>query len=225
MSGFNPETYVSERAREAESVGRITHLLMTHFHFCGVEETQHFDKDDKCGVDLFLFPDMPFTELTGFPIMRAQVKSSEAGVDGFYEKGKKINGLEGHEWRQRKLVVLNGSWAQETILADFMGQTANLMGIWDDPVKLNDFVNAFDEYPRLAFRRTAAKGLLKQYREPLYDWVAGRVDRNKKKGVLYVHPEADIQVPASLVSRESTPRRLYPEALHTVKSVQDTKSR
>jgi hypothetical protein len=174
MSGFNKETYVPNRAIEAQSVARISNLLIDHFHFCGVEETEHFDSDDKKGIDLFAFPDKKFTQLTDFPIMAIQVKSSEIGLEGFYEKGKRIYGREGYEWRKMRLVVLNGSWAQETILADFIGQTANLVGIWGDNEKMDAFVGQLDDYPQQCFSRTMAKRLLQQFREPLYDWVAGR---------------------------------------------------
>ena len=174
MSGYNPETYVSNRAIEAQSVARISNLLIAQFHFCGVEETEHFDSDDKKGIDLFAFPDKEFTALTDFPMMAIQVKSSEIGLEGFYEKGKRINGREGYEWRKMRLVVLNGSWAQETVLADFIGQTTNLMGIWGDSEKISAFVGQLDEYPQQCFSRTMAKGLLEQYRGALYDWVAGK---------------------------------------------------
>ena len=197
MSGYNPETYVSQRAKEAQSVARVSNLLIEHFHFCGVEETIHDDDDDKRGIDLFAFPDKRFTELTNFPIMAVQVKSSEIGLDGFYQKGKRVNDREGYEWRKMRLVVLNGSWVQETILADFIGQTANLVGIWGDDEKMDAFVKQLDDYPQQCFHRTMAKGLIRQYRESLYDWVAGR-----KKPV----PRVNHVLPSGLVEVYSNPK-------------------
>jgi hypothetical protein len=165
--------WVSSRQVEAESVERVIYTLTKYFPFCGYDETDHNDEEDKIGIDIVFFPDEKFTDLTGFPTINVQVKSSETGLNGFFNQGKKINGAEGYEWRQKRLVVLDAHWHEESLIADFVAQVGNLMGIYFSP-EMSQFVNQLDPYVQQCFRRTVIKGILTEYnREEMYAWVSG----------------------------------------------------
>jgi hypothetical protein len=171
MSHKNLENYVSSKERACESVARISFLLLKYFPLDGIDETKPGDDDDLEGTDLFLFPNREFTDLTDCAVIRVQVKSSETGLKKFVENGKQFFGLSGEEWRDRKLIVLNGQWSETTIIADFVAQLANLRGILNNPFEMEVFLNALGEYPQTCYRHAINQGLLEQYRGELYRWV------------------------------------------------------
>jgi hypothetical protein len=166
--------WISSHQKEVESVKRVIYLLSKYFPLSGIEETKYSDNNDIKGIDLILFPNQTFTDITGFPTINVQVKSSETGLDGFLTKGKKINGENGKEWRERRLVVLNATWHEESLLADFVAQVGNLMGIYGCP-EMDGFVEQLDPYVKQCYHRTVNQDLLRLFkREDMYAWVAGR---------------------------------------------------
>jgi hypothetical protein len=172
MAHKEVENWVSNRQIEMESINRVIYTLSKWFPLCGIEKTiKDSATEDFVGIDLILFPNETFTEITNFPTINVQVKSSEVGLDGFLEKGKRINGEEGFEWQKRRLVVLDGGWGEEPLIADFTAQVGNLMGIWNSPFEMEAFIGKLDPFVRQCYHRTMAKGILHMYkRTEMYAW-------------------------------------------------------
>jgi hypothetical protein len=172
--GYLKNDRVPCNVRESESVFRISTILLKHFPIASFKETEHFDHLDKRGVDLILLPESLFSQMIGMEEINVQVKSSETGLDGFFSKGKKINGCDGKQWRELNLVALNGQWPEDMITADFFYQLINLIGIPDNEFEINDLLDFLKPYVRQSYARAMAKGLLDQYRGEMADWVRGK---------------------------------------------------
>lgn len=179
------ENWVSSAERGAESVATVVRLFSNKKLFpwiTAIEETEKFSSEDRRGFDLIFTLDNIFAELTGLPVVRVQVKSSETGVDGFLAKGKKLNGYTGRQWYEDGLILLNGSWAQESIIADFIAQLINLIGIWGNEYEMKDFLGNIHPGVVSVFEGVMAKGLLEQsYRTEMIKWV--------ERGWKYTHTD------------------------------------
>jgi hypothetical protein len=95
---------------------------------------------------------------------------SDSGLKRAREGRKKILEMRPNEWWGKRVIVLNGKPDQEEILADFLGQMANLQGKWTDFEKLQEFVRQFPDYPQQCFWSAMRKGFF-QRRANLYAWI------------------------------------------------------
>jgi hypothetical protein len=184
-----PESRIPTREKEAHAVAHISRLLMTHFHFAGVDEVvEEGPRDPYAFRHLVFAPDERFTQITDFPSIRVLIVR-EGEMTGFGEKGRKFKNMTPSEWQKGRLFALSGDWsADDSIIADFMAQTANLMKILDTPGDMQKFVETFDAYPQQCFRGVQARGILERDRRGFYDWAAGRAS----SVMVYQHAKAPV---------------------------------
>ncbi len=169
-----------KEARSEESVARIERLLSQIYFQPGREEAVgiierlevNYDQRDRAGVDIILTLTAEFGEFVGMKELMIQSKSSEAGVEQFANTGKKKFGRTGGEWKKMGLILLNGQWADGSIVTDFLVQLTNLIGFYGNQEEVWDFVACFDEATAGHFRSHYLQ--IEQYRCHLLEWVAGR---------------------------------------------------
>jgi hypothetical protein len=98
---------------------------------------------------------------------------SESGIQSVRPGKHKILEMRAHEWRGSRVLLINGAMEQENILADMIGQMANLQGKWADMESLQRYVAQFPEYPQQCFWSALQKGFFER-RMLFYAWVTGQ---------------------------------------------------
>jgi hypothetical protein len=182
-----------QKARSDESLCRVETLL-SQIRFSpggGLvaeivdqwERTVDFGASDRAGIDLVMTLSPEFGEFVGLVKLNLQVKSSEAGVEQFANTGRKKFGSTGEEWRRMNLILLNGQWVDGSIVADFLVQLSNLIGIYGDEVEMGDFVACFDKVTVTNYGHHYPQ--VEQYRCHLLEWVAGRPRKDEGGRVFY----------------------------------------
>lgn len=148
-----------------------------------IERTEDFSREDWNGTDIQVVLADEFAQFTGIRELGIQSKSSETGVEQFANVGKKKFGRSGDEWKRIGRILLNGQWADGSIVTDFLVQLMNLMGIYGNEEEMRDFVSCFDENTMMTFGRHYLQ--VEQYRCHLLEWVAGR-PRQENGGKLFL---------------------------------------
>lgn len=179
--------------REEDSVSHIEQLLAEISFFDGrdrarivqdMRRTEAFSPEDRQGTDLEVVFSRSFADFCGLPCVRLQIKSSEEGVEAFATKGKKKFGSTGAEWKRICRVLLDGQWADGSIVADFLTQLMNLIDIYGDEGEMADFLSCFDGKTRESYGRAYLQ--IEQYRAALLEWVSARPRReNGGKTIFY----------------------------------------
>lgn len=179
--------------REEDSVSHIEELLAGISFFDGrdvvgivadMRRTEAFSPEDRQGTDLEVVFSQPFADFCGLPCVRLQIKSSEEGVEAFATKGKKKFGSTGAEWKKICRVLLDGQWADGSVVADFLTQLMNLIDIYGDEGEMADFLSCFDDRTRESYGRAYLQ--IEQYRAALLDWVSAKPHReNGGKTIIY----------------------------------------
>lgn len=182
-----------QEVRCEESVVRIESLLSKIYFQPGggvrigivasMERTENFSQEDREGTDILVVLTDEFAQFTGIRELGIQSKSSETGVVQFANVGKKKFGRSGDEWKRIGRILLNGQWADGSIVTDFLVQLMNLMGIYGNGEEMRDFVSCFDETTVTAFGGHYLQ--VEQYRCHLLEWVAGR-PRQENGGKLFL---------------------------------------
>ncbi len=136
-----------------------------------LRRTEDFSVEDRSGTDIEVTFVGDFASFTGFSRVGIQCKSSETGVNVFAAKGEKKFGEKGDAWIEVGRILLDGQWADNAVVADFLIQLMNLMGIWGNKEEVADFLSCFDQETVTAFNRAYLQ--IEQYRAGLLAWVAG----------------------------------------------------
>lgn len=182
-----------KEVRCEESVARIEDLLSKICFQPGggvsvgivaaMKRTEKFGREDRDGTDILVVLAGEFAQFTGIRELGVQSRSSEEGVGQFANVGNKKFGRTGDEWKRVGRILLNGQWADGSIVTDFLVQLMNLMGIYGDGEEMKDFVSCFDDDTATVFWRHYFQ--IEQYRCHLLEWVAGR-PRQENGGKLFL---------------------------------------
>lgn len=136
----------ADRSRERESVNRIINILWHNFPFiASIAETDKWSVEDKNGIDLVLSLRSQAADTFGFAQINIQAKSSESMIETFFENGKQIEKQYGHNWRDTKLIILNGQADEQFIIADFLAQLINLLEALDQNAAIDELISWLGE--------------------------------------------------------------------------------
>lgn len=127
-------------------------------------------------LNQFDFP----TSLVGNGLLKVSFNSSTyplAVVSGeqFFQKINpipeyKINNTDPSDWFTQQLIVVDGEWAAESIVADFVLQAQIFQAKYDPKVTIIDDEH-ISEKARLAANHFLVQGLDRLYREKWYQWL------------------------------------------------------
>lgn len=137
-----------------------------------LRRTEGFSAEDRAGTDIATIFTDEFAQFTGFAEVGIQCKSSETGVDVFAATGERKFGEKGDAWIEAGRILLDGQWVDNAIIADFLIQLMNLMGIWGSEDEVADFLSCLDQVTVTAYNRAYLQ--IEQFRGGLLAWVAGR---------------------------------------------------
>jgi hypothetical protein len=138
--------------------------------------TEDYSPEDRAGTDIEVVFSREFADFTGFEKVGVQSKSSEVGVDVFTTKGQKKFGDNGSAWIEAGRILLDGQWADNAVIADFLVQLMNLMGIWGKEDEVTDFLSCLDQDTVTAYNHAYLQ--IDQYRSGLLSWVAGKSENH-----------------------------------------------
>lgn len=156
---------------------RLFHILKDQFPGDTVEATHSVKKSKKQEerkIHMF-FAHHDAANFGKNTVFAVRVAYGESGIQRSRLGRKKVLAMTSNEWRSQRIVVLNGAQEQETILADFIGQMANLQGKWRSFEALEMYVRQFPEYPQQCFWQAMRKGYFEK-RDSLYGWITDRTD-------------------------------------------------
>lgn len=180
MSRGRRERNVKAEARSEESVFNVNAVLSNKELFpwiTEVEETEansSFDADEKTDLIVYIDSSDFITHLDFVDEFRIQVKSSWDAADGLGQHGFELCGLSSKRWCELKLILLIGQQDQDSIVATFLVQVMNHMGILEDEDKVRRFMSFQSVEAQRIFYGYLAKGIVDRDWQEVLDYVRGK---------------------------------------------------
>ena len=178
-------------ARGTTSIENVVSALSNSDIFPWIERcliTGHNSDCDIAQIDLILFADQDFTNITGLDTITVQVKSAEhdmtwfqgvVGANGKIHNAKFLHHTS-REWVAVNLTFLDGQWPADLIAADFMFQICAQCGHWQNTQ--DTFTFATKVFPPKAVEIMREKlGRICDFRGRYLDWIVLGVEALEAK--------------------------------------------